>query len=97
MDSLGHSYVLTTQELPNEKVASFGMTMHPIDSNIFYGIMGNDIYLYKCGLNERFELRYKSPARIKYEMYDYSWKLTIKAGLNGLFSAVKSRINKLVK
>lgn len=96
-DSLGHSYVLTTQELPNEKVASFGMMMRPIDSNIVYGVNGNDIYLYKCDPNERFELRYKSSARIKYEMYDYSWKLTIKAGINGLISAVKSRLKKYVK
>ena len=96
-DCLGHPYVLTTQKMTNEKVASFGMMMHPIDSNVVNVVSGNDIFLYRCDPNEKLELRYISPARIKYEMYDYSWKLTLKAGVNGFIRAIKSHIKQLRK
>ena len=39
-------YLLTTSILQYKIVRSFGLQMRPIDSNVIYGINGNDIFLY---------------------------------------------------
>jgi len=92
LTTYGKEYLLTTTELPMEKMASYAMAMHPIDANVVHDISGNDIFLYKCGqteldLNEDRLLE----KRLNYEMYGYYWKSLFVEGQKRFCRALKRK------
>lgn len=46
-DWSGYKYILTSRELPYEKLYSFGANMEPIENNVIYNVPGGAIRLYQ--------------------------------------------------
>lgn len=88
-------YVLTTQKLNYEIIGTFGLQMRPIEANVLHCVDGNDIFLYKCGKNAKFNTALYELSRGMYETYDLSLR-TLYPVCRQLFNtAVNNRIKRI--
>jgi len=91
-NSLGHKYMLTPMRLKDKIIASYGMKMKPIDSNVTNGIVGNEIFLYeKSERNCQYRIGFQPDSRIEYEMAGYSWRATLRSGIKGFADSFVAR------
>jgi hypothetical protein len=91
--TLDKKYLISIKRVPFKRLASFGMAMRPIDSNIIHNVPGNDIFFYECKCNSLIENgKLTDRKRIDYEMYHFSWRVLLKVGVSRFFLALKQKL-----
>ena len=96
----GKAFVVSAEELPHEKVASFGLTLRPICLNVLEEIPGDQLHLYRLDKDEirpwtGKKIRYfANHRRMKYENYDASWRTAFRYVLGELSGRLKEAIFK---
>lgn len=90
--TLGKSYVLTTDRANRERIASFGLSLRPIDANITANTAGEDICLVRAESNV-LRLRFKRPgdARTNYELYHFYWRVLLREGWKRFLMTLKGK------
>ena len=78
----GKKYVITNEKLRLKEIASYGLTLKPIEQNVYENVSGNQIHLYEVGTDYLIRpwkgRRPKYSAnlkRLKYEYHDAPWRV----------------------
>ena len=83
----GKKYVISNEELPHKKVASFALLLRPICLNALNEYPGNQLHLYQLETDEirpwtKKNMRYYSNrCRLRYENFDMPWRKAFIYGL----------------
>lgn len=90
-------YLLSAQNLPYKKLATFGLELRPIEANALQGVAGNDLFLYKLSEGEC-SLK---PARINrtlanYYLYGFNWRVLAGEFFPRFMLGVHSRLKRLL-
>lgn len=97
--SNGCKYIISNEELPYEKITSFGMALKPIEMNILQNLPGNEIFMYKKDdgtdifrqpKKKKYQYALKF-SRLRYEFADMSYRVAIKYTLNEILMRFKER------
>lgn len=75
----GRRYVISNEELPHKKIASFALTLHPISLNVLEEQPGSDLHLYQLNTDEIRPWKkkihyYANRRRLRYEYLDMPWR-----------------------
>ncbi len=97
---LGKRYIVTNEELPYKKLASYAMVLRPIEMNVLLEVPGEEIHLYqleKCDEVIRKPKKrpyiYKlSMKRLKYDHYDISWRTAFFYGIKDIKDRLKAKL-----
>lgn len=96
--TLGRRYVLTADRSQGTPIASFGLSLRPVDANITAGTPGEDILLVKAegdALMDRF--KHPGDARCNYELYHFYWGVLLKEGWKRFLLTLKGKLSVLGK
>jgi len=101
-DAGGKEYVITNQELPYTKIASFGLTLRPIALNVLENVPGDQLFMYKLQGTDYVirpwdGKRPTYPAdlrRLKYEYHDAPWRSLLYYAPRELYARLKDQIKK---
>lgn len=89
-----YDYVISTAARPLKIVDELSMRCRPIEANCYHPIPGKDIRVYDVSCDaEIVPFEHQDIRQTKYDVKGIHWKRLLGLGLNGLFSAVKSRLN----
>lgn len=92
--ALGRKYLLSTKKPDREVIASFGISMRPIDSNITQETEGSGIFLSVAPESDNLEVDVKRPgcARESYELFGFYWTTLLREGFRRFRLSVKSKV-----
>ena len=97
----GKAYVITNQELPYTKVASFGLTLRPVVLNVTENVPGDQLFMYKLKDDKLIRhwngRRPHYPAdlrRLKYEFHDAPWRVLMYYAPREFFARLKDKLKK---
>lgn len=89
----GKKYILTTKRPSSAPIASFGMLTRPIESNVTFGIAGDDIFLCKAESDAlSVDIKHPGEAREAYELRDLYWGVVLRQGIRRAAKAVKDKL-----
>ena len=93
----GRKYVISNEELPHKKIASFALTLRPISLNVLEEIPGNDLHLYQLNSDEIRPWKkkihyYADRRRLRYEHYDMPWRTALHYGVKEFFSRLRESL-----
>lgn len=96
--TLGKQYVLSTHLQHVKPIASFGISMRPIEENIIQNTAGNDIHLYQAETDElKVNIKKPGDVRAAYELYGFFWRTLTIEGIRRCFSSISKKIKKVLK
>ena len=92
---MGKRYLLTckTYDLPCK--ACFGMRMRPIEANVTYGILGNDIRLYDAQNGLPAPSSNNVFRRMQYEQYRFGWRRLLRYALTDMGRRIRGRLRRI--
>lgn len=98
----GKKYVLTNDTLRKEIVASFGLTLRPIELNALNNVPGDQLFLYRLDEGRSFIRKWnkkrpkypKNIRRLKYEFNDVSWRVLFYYTPREFFARIADLIKK---
>lgn len=91
----GKAYVVTNQELPHKKIASFGLALRPICLNILEEQEGDQLHLYQLSTDEirpwkgKTKHYYANRRRMRYECLDMAWRKALSYGFKEFFCRLR--------
>ncbi len=91
----GKKYLLSLDKHDAPVIASFGLSVRPVDANISLGIEGKEIYLYKIqegGM--RLTEQNGMEALTSYHLYDFTWRSLLSVGFKRLYRAFLRKIHR---
>ena len=89
----GFKYVATTKVLPYKIVATYGMILKPQENNVLCRESGNAIRVYDLGIHDKMA-KCNEEELLRFDYGYLPWKRSIKHGINGMITAIKSRFSK---
>ncbi len=91
----GKKYVISNQELPHKKIASFGLALRPISMNVLQEIEGDQLHLYQLDTDEirpwdGKKISYHADRRrLRYEYLDRPWRKALHYGITEFIGRLK--------
>ena len=76
-----YKYVLTTQKRYGNLIQSFARQMRPIEMNVIYELLGDEIYLYECNTSDKEMNNYNLFREINYEAQGMPWQNALYYGI----------------
>ena len=99
-DADGRRYILTSEKQDHlTPLCTYGVQLRPIEENIAAGVEGGDLFLYKApaAFRKNGVMAYPTQTRMKYELYDHTWRRTLRFGLHGFVDALRRKIKRAGK
>ncbi len=94
----GKKYVVSNQELPHKKIASFALALRPICMNVLDEYPGNQLHLYQLETDEirpwtGKKIRYYADRRrLRYEYFDRPWRKALHYTLTEFFGRLRESL-----
>lgn len=96
--TLGKKYVLSTKQSEKGTLASFGLSLRPIEANVLLGIPGNDLFLNEAeSCNLEVNVKDHGTSRASYELYGFYWSVLLKEGVRRFHFAVAAKLRRIRK
>ncbi len=90
-------FLLTTKVLDFKILKTYGMSLKPIDANIFEVIDGSDIFLYDTGVVKKNKIEKGFYRRFNYEVKHITFQSAGRVFLQKALAKVKNIINRIIK
>lgn len=94
----GKSYVISNEELPHKKIASFALTLRPICLNVLAELPGDELHLYQLSTDEIRQWKgkkihyYANRRRLRYEHLDMPWRTSVYYSVKEIFCRLKESL-----
>ena len=94
----GKKYVISNEELPHRKIASFALLLRPICMNVLQEIKGDQLHLYQLDTDEIRPWKgkkidyYADRRRLRYENYDKPWRKALSYGMKEFMGRLKDKV-----
>lgn len=95
--TLGKEYLLTTRELPMNRIKTYALTMRPAESNVTFNVSGKGINLYKTNGETNLVLKPMTRSLREYESYGYTWKTLLACGRDRFLDAIKAKARRVFR
>lgn len=96
--TLGKKYVLSTKQSEKGALASFGMSLRPIEANAVLGIPGNELFLNEAeSCNLEVNVKDHGTSRASYELHGFYWSVLLREGMRRFRIAVAAKLRQIRK
>jgi hypothetical protein len=98
--TLGKSYLITSAELKDEKIASFALSFRPVEMNVLGEVKGDEFHLYKLSdpkapfrAEKKKDYRYVDGYyRMRYEHCDVPWRYSFLYAFRDLTKRIRMKL-----